>query len=317
MKKSIYRFFLSALAVTVGLTSCLNDDMVENQKYGLINLNAKKIIEIPANAAHEVSLTILPDGASKVITIGEVRLAAENPAAEDVVVTLTKDKTSEIVGTTDPIFPLDSIEIPATVTIPKGQRSVALTATIRTAALMPEPQYLAVSISAVNNTGYIISGNFGHVKVNMKVKHRFEGRYTLTGTFTNLVPANFFHITTLEPHYTVQLQTKDGKTLQFFDEIVWEGYTYPMSNNGAYSGFGQFCPMFTFDENNNVTAVTNYYPAATNTRKCEIDPAGVNKYDPATKSFKVSYWMNQSSVVPTPPNHRIHFDETYTFVEDL
>lgn len=316
MKRNIYGLIISAIAISVGLTSCLNDDMVDSQKYGLINLNANKIIEIPSNAAHEISLTILPVGRTKEITLGEVRLAAENPASEDIVVNLTKDKSLEILGTSVTLFPLDSIDIPASVTILKGQRSAPLVVTIKTAALQSEPQYMAISISTVNKSGYVISGNFGSVKLNMKVKHRYQGRYTLTGTFTNLVAANFFHINTLEPTYTVQLQTVDGTTLLYYDELVWEGYTYPMSNNGAYSGFGSFCPMFTFDENDNVTAVTNYYAAPTNTRACEIDPAGVNKYDPATKSFTVSYWMNQKSVVPAAPYHRIHFVETYTYLDD-
>lgn len=313
-RKFIYAFTL--ILLSVGVTSCLKDEMIEDQEIGLINLDAKKIIEIPSDASHEIGLTLLPEG-EKQITLGEVRLAAENVAKEDIVVTLSGDTTG-VFTDGEPIFPLDKVQIPATVTIPKGERSVPLVVTVNTAFLQSEPTYFSVSVKSVDKAGYTISGNYGVVKVNAKVKHKYEGRYTLTGSFTNLVAANFFHITTLEPDYTVQLLTKDGSTLKFYDELVWEGYTYPMSNNGAYSGFGSFCPMFKFDDNDNIIAVTNYYgQPAGNTRACELDPSGVNKYDPATKSFTVSYWMNQSSVVAAPPHHRIHFVETYTFKEDL
>jgi hypothetical protein len=315
MKRNKYLLIMSLALISAGFTSCLNDEMIEDQKYGLINLNANKIIELPSDASHTVSKTLLPSGVVDV-TIGEVRLAAETPATEDVVVSLSTAKSAEL-NTGKAIFPLDKVTVPATITIPKGQRSAPLVVKVDTDALLADPQYIAISVTAIDKPGYIISGNFGDLKVNFKVKHKYEGRYVLTGTFTNLVAANFFHITTLEHDYTVQLQTKDGQTLQFFDELVWKGFTYPMSNNGAYSGFGSFCPMFTFDDNNNITAVTNYYAAPVNTRSCELDPSGVNKYDPATKSFTVAYWMNQPSVVTAPPHHRIRFVETYTFKEDL
>lgn len=317
MKRNIYKLIFSALFVSVGLTSCLKDDDIDNQKYGLINLNANKIIEIPADASHETGLTLLPEG-TKEFTIGEVRLAAENPASEDITVNLTTSKTSEIIASGKPIFPLDGITVPATVTIPKGQRSVPIKATINTTLLQSNPQYVAVSISGVDKQGYIISGNFGYLKLNMKVKHKYEGRYVLTGTMVDVVNGNFKHITTIiEGDYTVQLQTKDGQTLAFYDEVIWHDFMYPMANGASKSGYGSFAPEFTFDENGNVTAVTNHYGVPANTRTAQLDPSGVNKYDPATKSFTVSYWMNQPSFVATPPHHRSSITETYTFQEDL
>lgn len=319
MKRNIFGLILSALFISVGLTSCLKDDEIDSQKYGLINLNANKIIEIPADASHEISLTLLPEG-TKELTIGEVRLAAENPASEDITVSLTTDKTSEVIDEDLPLFPMNGITVPASVTIPKGKRSVPLTVTINTSLLQSDPQYAAISISAVDKQGYIISGNFGLVKLNMKIKHKYEGRYVLTGTLVDNLNSTLIHVTqvvTDEP-YTVQLQTKDGQTLKLFDELVWEDATYPLGTTaGGLSGYGLFCPEFTFDDNGNITAVTNQYVNPSNTRAAQLDPSGVNKYDPATKSFTVSYWMNQPSLVAAPPHHRTHIVETYTFLEDL
>lgn len=320
MKRNIYILIMSALLVSVGLTSCLNDDMIDDQKYGLINLNANKIIELPSDASHEISKTLLPSGIADV-KIGEVRLAAEEPAAEDIVVNLTTSKTQELLAGKD-LFPLDKITVPTSVTILKGERSAALVVKVNTDFLLPDPQYLAISISSVDKPGYIISGNFADLKVNFKIKHKYEGRYVLTGTMDHLPsPGAYVHITNyFDPDpYTVQLQTVDGNTLIFYEEMGWEDYIYPMMTaSGGYSGWGSFCPQFTFDASGNITAVTNAYgQPAGNTRSAELDPSGVNKYDEVTKSFKVSYWMNQPSVVTTAPHHRCHMVETYTFKEDL
>ena len=291
MKRRIYVLVMSALVALVGLTSCLNDKKIDDQEYGLINLNANKFIEIPANTSHEKSLTLLPEGI-KDVTIGEVRLAAENPASEDIVVSLSTANSAQIIGSGFPLFPLNQITVPASVTIPKGQRSVPLIAKINTAVLLSNPQYVAISITAVDKQGYVISGNFGLVKLNMKIKHKYQGRYVLTGTMVHLPsPGAYVHITTLfDPDpYTVQLQTLDGSSLLFYEEQGWQDYIYPMATAaGGYSGWGSFCPIFKFDDAGNIIAVTNYYgQPASNTRSAVLDPTGVNKYDPATKSFKV------------------------------
>lgn len=322
MKSKIYGLIISALIMSVGFTSCLNDTAIEDQEYGLINLNAKKIIEIPSGASHEKSLVLLPEGL-KDLTIGEVRLAAENPASEDIVVSLTTSKSAEIFDAESPIFPLTGITVPATVTIPKGERSVPLTVKINTALLQSDPQYVAITISSVDKQGYIISGNMGLLKLNLKVKHKFEGLYVLTGTMVHLPsPGAYVHITTVwDPDpYMVQLQTKDGQSLQFYDgNLFKDGFTYPIATAaGGPSGWGSFSPVFKFDDAGNVIEVTNHWgqPAA-NTRSAVLDPAGVNKYDPATKSFKVSYFMVQPSVVTDAPHYRTHNVETYTFLEEL
>ncbi|HRT84378.1 MAG TPA: DUF1735 domain-containing protein [Bacteroidales bacterium] len=321
MKRNLYGLILSMLVVSLGFTSCLDDKNIENMEYGLINLNANKIIEIPAEATHEISMTLLPEG-QKEITVGEIRLAAEKPASEDIVVTLTTDSSAVILGEDAALFPANEISVPASVTIPKGQRSAPLIITVNTAALQSDPQYIAISIVKVDKPGYIISGNFNYVKLNMKIKHKYEGRYILTGTMEHLPnPGAYLHITNYPgiDEYTVQLRTLDGKSLVFYDEIGWEDFMYPMMTAaGGFSGWGSFDPVFTFDDNGNITAVTNYYgQPATNTRSAELDPSGINKYDEATKSFSVSYWMNQPSVVTTPPYHRCHMVETYKFKEDL
>lgn len=316
MKRKIYGFFMLSLILSVGVTSCLNDKNIEDHEYGLIDLNTKKIIEIPASTSHEISLALKPTGFEE-ITIGEVRLAAENPAAEDIVVSLTNTKSSDILSDKT-IFPLDEVIVPATVTIPKGKRSVPLTVSINTDKCADDPQYVAVSISAIDKSGYIISGNFGYVALSLKIKNRYEGRYHVTsGTLVDVASGSLKHISAVYPEYKVQLQTMNSKKLVLYDEED-ANYYYLIGSGASISYYGSFCPIFEFDDNGNVVAVTNHYgQPASNTRSAELDPSGINKYDDATKSFTVSYWMNQSSTVATPPHHRTSITETYTFVEDL
>jgi hypothetical protein len=339
--KNKLSLILSSLAMMFVFTSCLNDEAVENQEYGLIDLNANKIIEIPAGGNHTADITTLDEGVK--IFKQEVRLAAEKPAQEDIVVHLeiVSDRNTVLAAVRELLsdkypkegdnavadediytYPVSSISVPATVTIPKGARSVELPISIDTHLLTPEIQFALIRIKSVENDGYIISGNFGQLLLNMKLKHKYAGRYALTGTMDHLPsPGAYVHITNypgMNP-FPVQLQTLDGKSIVMFDEVGFGDYIYPMMTaTGGFSGWGSFAPVFTFDDAGNITAVTNLYgQPAGNSRSAELDPSGVNKYDEATKSFQVSYWMNQPSVVTTPPHHRCHMVETYTFIEDL
>jgi hypothetical protein len=59
-----------------------------------------------------------------------------------------------------------------------------------------------------------------------------------------------------------------------------------------------------------VTDVTNYYGQGTNARAraAQLDPTGVNLYDFATRTLKVSYIMTQSG------SPRTFFNETFTYI---
>ncbi|HPT43618.1 MAG TPA: hypothetical protein PLH52_07185 [Paludibacteraceae bacterium] len=339
-RNKIYGLIVLLFAASVGLTSCLNDTNIEDQKYGLINLNAKKIVELPADASHTINLSVLDEGIKEFTY--EVRLAAENPAEEDVVVNLeiVSDRANVLKAVRtylsdsypatgeDSIpdedilsYPVAGITLPASVTIPKGQRSVALKVKIDTHQFTTDTQFALIQIKSVTNSGYIVSGNFNQLLFSCKVRHPYAGRYVCTGTYDDVTNAAFQHasIGLGDEEYLIDLETVDGSTLIIGASPTFGGSNrYLFFTGTGFSYFGSFCPQFTFDAAGNVIAVTNAYgqPAA-NTRSAQLDPSGINKYDPATKTIKVSYWMNQPLSVPTPPYHRGHMVETYTFKEDL
>ena len=141
----------------------------------------------------------------------------------------------------------------------------------------------------------------------LPIVNRFDGNYTLTGsmvdysnaTLTGKYPAN------------VALISQSENSVALYDFEVAKGYGHSLISGSDNSHYGQFAPVFTFDENNNVISVTNYYgQPSENNRSAELDPSGENKWDPVTKTLKVKYWMNQPNVV-TP--HRVSFDEVFTW----
>ena len=162
-------------ALTVGFSSCLNDPNIEDQKYGLINLNANKIIELPADASHTISLSVLDEGVKEFTY--EVRLAAENPASEDIVVNLgiVSDRAALLkavrtyqadkypttgdnaVPDADILsYPVAGITLPASVTIPKGKRSVPLKVKFDTHQFTVETQFGLIEIKSVQRQNHAL-----------------------------------------------------------------------------------------------------------------------------------------------------------------
>lgn len=177
--KKIHVLIWMMSVISLGLTSCLKDDRIDDLEYGIRpeDLSTKKIIEIPADADHMKSIAILAVGAEQEITIGEVRLAAEKPAGEDIEVVLKKSVQGDLIPEGEELFPLDKITLPTSVVIPKGERAVPLTAKIKTEALQANGSYLVIEIESVKQPGYTISGNFGNLLLALKVRSPYEGKY--------------------------------------------------------------------------------------------------------------------------------------------
>ena len=112
------------------------------------------------------------------------------------------------------------------------------------------------------------------------------------------------------------LITAGANNVDGFDPEIWVDYFIPIYNAAAVSGYGSFSPSFTFDANDNITSVINVYgQPAGNGRYAQLDPSGENKWDPATKTIKVKFFMFQPAVVPLP-NPRVRFDWTMTYKGD-
>lgn len=189
-----FKIYIVLLASLFAMVSCLDDEKVENQEYGLLkkHLETKKIIEIPADASHSLSKAYLAEGMQKV-TLGEVRLAAKDPAAEDIIVKLKKGSDSEVIAMLRTyksniytenvpnsdihLFSPSDIKLPESIVIPAGKQSAPLTIEINTDLLKEYSQFFAINVESVSNQGYIISGNYNNLLVEVKEKSKYEGKY--------------------------------------------------------------------------------------------------------------------------------------------
>ncbi|NLR82338.1 DUF4998 domain-containing protein [Chitinophaga eiseniae] len=129
-------------------------------------------------------------------------------------------------------------------------------------------------------------------------------KYTCTGqmidhTNASLTGAYPWNVT-LRPTGATQLELVDNdQTNDVYHKILSGG-------NGSY--YGSFGVVFTLDNNYRVISVVNKYgQPSSNGRSAELDPSGINKFDPNTRTLQVKYWMNQPGAT-----HRTSFDETFS-----
>ena len=307
--KTTYKLVLSlGVIFALGLTSCLKDDMVESQKYGMINLNAKKIVEIPSGSKRSQTYSLPIQTAVQSVNT-TVHLAAEEVAAEDVKVTLSVAESATMLAayntansTTYTLLPSSLYALPngLDVTIAKGSKDADFTLNVTTSSFDPSKTYaLFVKIAAVDKAGYTISGNFNYKLLIIGVKNKYDGKYTSTGTMIDAAGTRVARYPK-----NVYLETIDGSTVIMFDidadDYVWY-YTNPGTGAAAWLGF---VPMFTFNNaTNKVIAATDGYGGGYG---CTLflDSTYDSNYDPATKAITVKYRVNT----------RLTITETYTYV---
>ena len=188
------------------------------------------------------------------------------------------------------------------VTIPAGHREDSISIQIYTNKIAPGHNYLlpmSISTSSINIS------NWSHLMANIGAKNQFDGKYSVTGTMVDLTNAAFVG------YYPkgVELVTQGLSTDAYFDEALG-GFGYVFDTGAGLSYFGNWDPVFTFDADGNVTSVNNYFSdPAPRSRMAQLDtsPGAVNKYDIATKSLDVSYFMLQSG------NVRLKIHEVWTY----
>ncbi|MBO9593917.1 MAG: hypothetical protein J7599_13500 [Niabella sp.] len=129
------------------------------------------------------------------------------------------------------------------------------------------------------------------------------GRYLCTGTLVDYTNAA---ITGAYP-WNVTLRQTGAKVLELYDEDYTKDVLHWIKNNGGNSNYGSFGVIFNLDDNYKVVSVVNKNgQPSSNGRSGELDPSGINRFDPATKVLKVKYWMNENGT------HRTLFDEVMT-----
>jgi hypothetical protein len=192
--------------------------------------------------------------------------------------------------------------------IPANNSKTLQVAINRTGLSVDTVYGLGFKIESVDG-GSIANGSQS-IKVKFDLRNRWDGRYRVTGTFTDIAAPT---ITFTEQEVSL-ITTGPASVIMIPKDLGIPGYLILSGTSLSY--YGSFGPVFNFDPaSNNVVSVTNSYgqPAA-NTRAAELDPSGTNKWDAATKSMTVKFFMKQSNTVTTPPHIRVYFNNTFIYL---
>lgn len=321
--KNIITGFFAVLSI-IFLLSCVNDAesvFQDNGSHGIVEL-----ADLPARSTstpYSLKSTALEadDIAKWPIT---VNYTGANGAPEDITVTLKFDaKIIETHNDQDTIKENDYTELPShlfdvdsyTVVIPKGEKKAVFTINVFPPEYTEDDFFesYALGISIESVTSGIISGNYGKGVFPIGIKNKYDGVYTVEGSFQDYTNAAFVGVYPL----TVHLVTTSASTVEVHLKSIPAGtisnpYRYYFYTGSGYSYYGNWSPIFKFDTTTNkAAAVTNYYGQGTNAsgRAGEIEPEANNYYDPETKSVHITYYLIQSGA------KRSKFTEVYTYKE--
>lgn len=315
MKLLNIRLLFALVVTAIFGTGCLKDDNYDDGKYGINLDGAAKIVEIAGPTDGFVNVDLVGSPNDTTVDIVLVRLAG-GVADKDVQVTLQLDPAvvdayNTAHGTAYDVPAASQFSIPAlTVTIPAGQKTGSLRLTAKPNNLFGGEYALGVRVASVSDPSVKISSNYSTQVVGLTIRNKYDGEYTMTGTLVDVANAALVakspqrvHLITTGTN-SVYLHNAGTNQASFKD-------LFPILNGTAESAYGAFTPEFTFDANNNVISVVNAYgQPSSNGRSAQLDPSGVNKWDPATKTLKVKWFMTQ----PPTPGIRTTFDFTFTYV---
>lgn len=299
------------LLLSVGLVSCLKS----KDATGVLNDDNGSVIteisEVSYNNLYAITtdISLADTPPVEVVNIFTLKYhAGRKEPSSDIKVKVSASPLGIPAGTV--ALPAANYTLPAEISIPRSSsRSIPFPITIKKAGLDLSNVY-ALTFKITQVSEGVISELGKELTVTFIIKNKYDGKFNMTGTLVdNAVPS----ITAKSPAKvelvttganSVYLHNSGASSASFLD-------LFPIINAGTESAYGSFTPEFIFDANNNVIQVINAYgQPASNTRRADLDPSGVNKWDPATKTLKVKWTMSQPSVMP---GIRSTFDFTFTY----
>jgi hypothetical protein len=155
---------------------------------------------------------------------------------------------------------------------------------------------LAFKVESVSGTGTLSAAVNDTVVVEILAKNKWDGIYTATGTFEDYITGPTW--LGIYPK-TVQLRTVGANRVTKYD-ADYATYGYVFDAAGGASSFGAFTPAFVFDANDNVDVINTSVDSPARGRSAVLytGPGAINKYNAATKSLDVAYYLKQLNVSP-------------------
>lgn len=170
----------------------------------------------------------------------------------------------------------------------------------------------AYKLNFTDGEGKLSEASSTDIVVQVLVKNKYDGLYEVTAVTPMLDVANAA-LTGYYP-FIYELQTSGESSVKCLDKTVWGDYMHPILNGTSASGYGSFGLEIFFDASGKIIDMKNTWGnPPSNTRMPAIDPSGINKWNSSTRNIDIKYWMKQPSVITTPPNIRVYFDEKWTY----
>lgn len=277
-------------ALMWGLPSCLKKDAMNIDP----DAGTKNVVEFAntgdnvANAASFYPRFFIDLGtitANQVVPLQvNVSYSGAETAPQDITVTLGLDsvalKAYDTAFSEDYIVPPPTIyKLPSSVVIKKGTRqtSVQIPVTISNDFDFNESYALPLKIASASYG--TISNNFGTAIYSFGGRNKYDGIYVMKGYVNHPTAAYTGPFYAPKVTFTTVAATAIAMAAQ------------PFFNNGALSTFGVY-PVFTVNGDNSVTVTS--LPDGGKAPSVS-DPTYNNRYDPATKTFYISYSYNAST----------------------
>jgi Domain of unknown function (DUF1735) len=320
MKKILSSSLILATLV-VALTGCLKDKGFDNHTYGINDPDSQ-----PPGVGFPLALNAkntfgLDAGIATVQTINDVawvNLEGGSPAKSDVHVTLViNDALRTAYNTANSANILSAAgfyNVALTLTIPAGATGANLPINVPSTVLMdPNNTYgVGLTITAVDG-GYRIAENLKNLLVEITVKNKYDGIYSVVSGFVQRYTAPGAPVCCdgltgpLGPsNPDVSVATAGSNRVQFIPTAVSAfGFTWSPG-----SGIGGIDAMYmdvdpatnnttSFSTGANVTLgnfggfPNAFVPPGTG----PYGPPTANKYDPATKTFHIAFRWNPASTL--------------------
>lgn len=313
MIKKSFKYIGVVLVSSIGFLSCEKNDE------GSMNGAGRTIVKI--DEASDEKYTIALDfvtGFQEVNLITVRRNVPNNSELnKDLNVVITEDQTildeyNSTNGTEYEALPADSYTIDAgnpksgsdwTLKFNSGEFAKPVKINFDASKIDLSKQY-AFAFKLKDAAGNAISNAYNTVIVEVGVKNKYDGVYEVTGTMVD----NFFPNLTGDYPVLWELRTTGSSTVDVYDKL----YQFPLHsirNNGAWSYYGQFAISVEFDNaTGEIKALTNPFKGSLG-RDIALDESGENRYDEATKTVKIKYFMTQPGFEP----YRTSFNETWVY----
>lgn len=300
---------LSAIAIllTAG-TGCLKDKLADDQRTIPDIKSTPSVVEVLGARESESQMisyaaSLISSDKDTTLNLAFIRLAADQPAPEDIQVELelvpallTQFNTATGSHYAQPAANLFKFGSGLTVTIPKGSREAGLSFTTKPSALVGPEYGFGIRIKSVSNPKYVISGNHNNAVIRVGVRNKYDGEYTLKIKTAGWSAYSISENTPLTYPEAVDMVTATANSVTLFSHYTHNILQPAFDATGSPTQFGAASPLFTFDPaTDKLVSVTNTTPDDGRGRAFAMNPAVTDsRYDPATRTIYAAYFLKQN-----------------------